>query len=301
VLSVANPNPGDNVTAGGYVISGQAFDPASTSGSGVSGVDLFLGRRDEGGLFLGRAVPGSVGSDPRAFSIEVTVPSSLNSETDFAAYAQSSVSPAETTVTFPIFVGQQPRTIGLVTPTPVPSGATVINNCPAGMTETAPAASASPVPAAMATPGAAGAAVTAPATGAANACPVLSLANPGPGALLPAGGMFISGAASVPGSASGSGVARVDLFLGERDQGGTYLGTAIPGTLPGGSPESFTVLVTIPSLDRGVDFAAYAIADNGQEQVTTFPVLVGAEPTRTSVGPTPTPIPQTVTVTSTCK
>src|SRR3954447_26224249 len=39
VLSVGNPNPGDTIGEGGYVISGEAFDPAATSGSGISRVD----------------------------------------------------------------------------------------------------------------------------------------------------------------------------------------------------------------------------------------------------------------------
>src|SRR5579864_3732753 len=50
VLSIGNPNPGDKVTAGGYVISGEAFDPASQSGAGITSVDLFLGERDQGGI-----------------------------------------------------------------------------------------------------------------------------------------------------------------------------------------------------------------------------------------------------------
>src|SRR5436190_12975522 len=49
VVSVGNPNPGDTINAGGYVINGQAFDPAATSGAGISGVDFFLGARDQGG------------------------------------------------------------------------------------------------------------------------------------------------------------------------------------------------------------------------------------------------------------
>src|ERR1051326_300825 len=122
VLSVGNPNPGDNITAGGYVISGQAFDPAAQSGAGITSVDLFLGERDQGGIFLGSAVPGNAaGEDPRAWSIEVTVPSNFNRSVDFVAYAQSSVSAAETTVTFPVFVGTEPKPAGVVTPTPVPN------------------------------------------------------------------------------------------------------------------------------------------------------------------------------------
>lgn len=291
VLSLGNPGPGDNIFEGDMIISGQAYDPAATSGSGITRVDLFLGRRDEGGIFLGTAVPGSASDNPRVFSTKVTVPSNFNSGAEFAAYAISAVSGTETTVTFPITVGTPARNPNsLVTPTPtvnpVPN---VTNNCPPATAANQPAAAA---PAAAASPAAPAAAVA--ATGA-NNCPVLSLANPNPGDNLTAGNMFISGVATAPG-----GVTRVDLFLGARDQGGIFLGSGIPGTGAGGNPAAFNVEVKVPNLGRGVDFAAYAIGANGQEQVTTFPVFVGAEPTRSAVGPTPTPIPSTRTVTSTC-
>jgi hypothetical protein len=296
VLSLGNPGPGDNIFQGDMIISGQAYDPAATSGSGITRVDLFLGRRDEGGIFLGSAVPGTA-DNPRAFSTKVTIPSNFNSGAEFAAYAISAVSGTETTVTFPITVGTPARNPNsLVTPTPtvnpVPN---VTNNCPkapAGATQPAASAPAASAPAAAASP----AAPSAPAAStAANSCPVLSLGNPNPGDKLTPGNMFISGVATAPG-----GVTRVDLFLGERDQGGTFLGSGIPGTGSGDNPAAFNVEVKVPALGRGLDFAAYAIGANGQEQVVTFPVLVGPEPTRTSVGPTPTPIPTTRTVTSTC-
>jgi hypothetical protein len=306
VLSVGNPNPGDNINTGAYVITGQAFDPAAQSGAGISRVDLFLGERDLGGTFLGSAVPGEDNTDPRAFSVEVTVPSNFSHETDFSAYAISSVTGAETAVTFPIFVGSQPRNpSGLVTPTPVPNfTATVTNNC-STQPATAPAANAQ----ASATPGTASSTTTtSPATsttttaraGAAttSACPTLSLANPGPGDTLTAGGLIISGTAIDPGAGTGSGVQRVDLFLGPRDQGGTFLGSGVPGT--GGSANSFSVEVQVPNLGRGVEFSAYAIGANGQEEVVSFPVFVGSPPQLTSGAATPTPVPATQTITSTC-
>ncbi|MBV9899114.1 MAG: hypothetical protein JO020_33575 [Chloroflexi bacterium] len=305
-LSVGNPNPGDNINAGSYVISGTAFDPASQSGAGITSVDLFLGERDQGGTFLGSAVPGSSGTDPRAWTATVTVPSNFDHNVDFAAYALSSVSGSETAVTFPIIVGTLPKTEGLVTPTPVPNlTETVTNNCksmaPATTSSSSAAAPAVPSVGAVATMGMAPAA-SAPAASMAssNSCPTLSLANPNPGDDLTAGGMFISGTASESNAMSGSGVQRVDLFLGERDQGGTFLGSGIPGTGAGGNPDAFNVEVTIPNLGRGVDFAAYAIGANGQEQAVTFPVFVGSEPVMRSGAPTPTPIPATESITSTC-
>jgi len=57
----------------------------------------------------------------------------------------------------------------------------------------------------------------------------------------------------------------------------------------------------VPNLGRGVDFAAYAIGDNGQEQSITFPVFVGTPPILTSGAATPTPVPQTQVISSTCK
>src|SRR5262249_44526612 len=74
VLSVGNPNPGDDLTTGGHLLSGIAFDPAATQGSGIQRVDLFLGERENGGTILGSAVPGASGDNPRAWSVEVQVP-----------------------------------------------------------------------------------------------------------------------------------------------------------------------------------------------------------------------------------
>lgn len=293
VLSLGNPNPGDIVQSGDYVVSGAAWDPAATSGSGISRVDLFLGRRDAGGTFLGSATPGSPDpTNPRAFSTTVTLPDNFNSGADFAAYAISSVSGQETTVVRSIFVGTQTFN-QLATATPVPTIETTDNTCPreqaAGMASTAPSASGSPAAAPATTGGTS-----------TNGCPVLSLGNPGPGSLIPPGNMFISGSASVPGASPQPGVKRVDLFLGERDQGGLFLGSATPGTGQTASPAAFTVQVKIPDLNRGVDFAVYAIGNNGQETSDTFPVFVGAPATRGPVAPTPTPVPTTETVSSTC-
>jgi hypothetical protein len=138
----------------------------------------------------------------------------------------------------------------------------------------------------------------------ANACPVLSVANPQPGNDIVAGGLVISGEAYDPNAPQGSsGISRVDLFLGERDQGGTILGSAIPGqTLPGqavSNPRMFNVEVQVPALNRGLDFAAYAISSvTGQQSAVTFPVYVGVPATNS--GATPTPVPTTSNNFNTC-
>jgi hypothetical protein len=283
------------------MISGAAWDPNATSGSGIQSVSVFLGQRDQGGMILGSTEPG-MGSNPRAFSLTVTLPDDFNAGTDFSAYALSSVTGQETSVTFPIFVGTPTRNSNGATPTPVPTTETISTTCPhnAAAAPAAPVAPNAPAPAG--TPLPAPPVPAAPAAGAgvlANACPVLTVGNPSPGGLVPSGGQVMSGSAAVPNATSGTGVLRVDLFLGERDQGGLFLGSAMPGSGSAG-PASWSLQVTVPNLSRGLDFAAYAIGNNGQETATTFPVFVGAVPTRTSVGATPTPIPTTSNTTTTC-
>jgi len=301
-LSVGNPNAGDTIGQGDYVISGVAFDPAAPSGSGISRVDLFLGQRDEGGNFLGSTVPG-IGDNPRAFVKTVTIPE-WNSGTTLAAYAISSVTGQQTSVVIPVIVGTPTRPQTGPTPTPLPTVETVTTTCAGGAAAATPVAPSVPVtgptaatrPATSGTPAAAGGTTPAnPATG----CPVLTLGNPNPGDIIPQGDLIISGGASIPGANPAPGVSRVDLFLGARDQGGTFLGTGVPGTGQAG-PTSWSVKVTIPDWGRGSSFAAYAIGANGQESSILFPVFVGTVPPRTGVGATPTPIPQTVTIASSC-
>jgi hypothetical protein len=302
VLSLGNPNPGDDLIPGGYFISGSAFDPSATSGSGVSRVDLFLGERESGGTFLGSGIPGTGNAgDPRSFTVKVTIPDE-NRGLNFAAYAVSASSGLETAVTFPVLVGVPPAKNPAATPTPVPMVENVTSSCSgaSGAVSSAPAA-----PAAAGTPAAPAAATAATSTRAVStagaSCPVLSLGNPNPGDNLITGDMFISGTAFDPAATSGSGITRVDLFLGERDTGGLFIGSATTGTSAGGDPHGFTIKVSIPSgINRGLDFAAYAVsALTGQETTVTFPVFVGVIPAKNPAA-TPTPIPTTETVTNTC-
>jgi hypothetical protein len=296
VLSIGNPNPGNTVLSGDYVISGEAYDPSASSGSGIASVQLFLGRRDAGGTFLGSTQPG-IGSNPNAFSLTVSMPD-IDTGSDFAAYAISSVTGQQTSVVFPIFVGNPTRNANGPTPTPVPTTETISSTCPHGTAGTAPAAPAAPsAPAASSSPAAAPPVAAGAVAG--NGCPVLTLGNPSPGDTMMPGGLVISGGASLPGANPQPGVSRVDLFIGARDQGGTFLGSGTPGTGTAG-PTSWSVEVTVPNLGRGSNFVAYAIGTNGQETSISFPVFVGAEPTRGPTAPTPTPVPQTQSVVSTC-
>jgi hypothetical protein len=308
MLSVANPSPGNTLMPGSMIISGSASDPAATQGAGITRVDLFLGEREQGGTILGSAVPGTVAGEAANFwSVEVTIPSTLNRGVDFAAYAISSVTGQETVVTFPVFVGTPTKSN--VTPTPVPTTMNVTSTCANGPATSASTANASSsASSSNASSPAGGQSTSVPmaststgstsSTSGANACPILSVANPQPGNTIVAGGLVISGSAYDPAATQGSGIARVDLFLGEQEQGGTILGSAVPGA-NGSDPRMFSIEVQVPKLNRGVDFAAYAIsAVTGQETAVTFPVFVGV-PTTNGVA-TPTPVPTTMNVTNTC-
>lgn len=112
--------------------------------------------------------------------------------------------------------------------------------------------------------------------------PVLDLANPSAGDLLSPGDYVVSGIARDPAATNGDGIDRVELFLGNRDLGGTEVGAAVP------QQGTFEVTANLPTnVTGGTNFTVYAhSAITGQEVAVSVPVFVGAAPT-----PTPRPAP----------
>jgi Bacterial Ig domain len=281
VVQLANPSPGDLLPTGDIVISGVAFDPAATDGSGISRVDVFLGQRDSGGLFLGSAVPAAdTGSTSRTFSIKANLPSGTNGGRDFVAYAISGVDGQQTSVTIPVFVGAPPTptpvVAGSTARTPVPLTAATESTCRTGTTLSPAAPSADIGPGFRRLP--------LPPTGAA---PVLELANPASGGLLTTGEVIVEGVAYDPSTPDGAGIDRVELFLDSRDSGGLSLGSAVPGMNDVLNPRAFRIRADIPgNTNGGHSLVAYAhSAVTGQETVVTVrEVYFGAPPT-----PTPRP------------
>jgi hypothetical protein len=101
VLSVGNPQPGDLLPRGRYVMQGQAFDRAASAGSGVDRVSVFVDDRDAGGQFVGDAVlaqPPATG-----FTLTADLSRSAGKHTLFV-YARSSVTGHETVVSFPVVI-----------------------------------------------------------------------------------------------------------------------------------------------------------------------------------------------------
>jgi hypothetical protein len=107
VLNLANPSPGDVLSAGAYVVQGLAMDPESQHGSGINEVSFFLGPRDQGGTQLGETVP-DIGPTQDGFSATLTLPSTAVGERTFVAYARSALSGKETEVSLPIVLGETP-------------------------------------------------------------------------------------------------------------------------------------------------------------------------------------------------
>jgi hypothetical protein len=271
VVSLANPNPGDFLAGGGYIVSGTAFDPIASQGPGVSRIDFFLGSRDQGGLFLGSAVPGA-GANARDFQVQLTIPSSGRSNgTDFVAYAYDASSSGETTVSVPVFIDTLPPSAESSSQPP----ASVTSNC-SSMPAMAPVAAAASTP----VPGAASTSNTPSLTSTGEQrAPVLQLANPSQNDLLPPGGYIISGVAYDPTSTNG-GIDRIEFFIDPRDEGGLSLGSVTPGT------RAFQTEVNIPnSMHGGHTFVAYAHSSiTGAETMVSVPVFV-------DVMPAPTPRP----------
>jgi hypothetical protein len=101
VLSVGNPQPGDLLPRGKYVMQGLAFDRAATNGSGVDRVSVFLDNRDSGGQLIGDGVLGQ--PTPTGFSATIDLSKTSGQHTLFV-YARSSVNGKETMVNLPVNV-----------------------------------------------------------------------------------------------------------------------------------------------------------------------------------------------------
>jgi len=125
LLALANPSAGDLLNNGSVMIEGLAYDPAATTGSGIDRIELFLGDRDAGGLFLGSTEPGTstnpLVAEPgsrlaqNGFAIRASVPGNVSGSQWLFAYAHSSVTGKDVIVAVPVMVGAP------LSPTPRPA------------------------------------------------------------------------------------------------------------------------------------------------------------------------------------
>jgi hypothetical protein len=124
------------------------------------------------------------------------------------------------------------------------------------------------------------------------------LANPAPGSRMELGNNVISGIALDTRAPTGStGIDRVDFFLGNRDEGGMSIGTAVPGMAAGPfGPGSFQTTIALPNLIGGHDLFAYAHdAVTGQEGVISLPIALGEDVNKAFVTPPSDTVNETCT------
>jgi len=183
-------------------------------------------------------------------------------------------------VAFPVQVGTEPTATPRDRPgTPVIPTITVSTTCSSSANASpvaaanASAASVQPTPRIDGQP---------PAIVAVNQqAPVLQLANPSPGDTLEVGASVLAGVIYDPASPEGSGIDRIDIFLGSRDAGGAPIGSANTQ-----DSRAFQVTIRVPRNPNGAhDLVAYAHSTvTGNEGVVSVPIFVGMPPT-----PTPRP------------
>ena len=114
----------------------------------------------------------------------------------------------------------------------------------------------------------------------------LELANPSPGSRVEHGSFVVQGRAFDVRAQQGSGIARIDFFLGDRDAGGKFVGTTVPGATPGSAPNSFLATLSLPKQTGGADLVAYAqSAVRGSQAVVSIPIALGEDPDKVFVTP----------------
>jgi mono/diheme cytochrome c family protein len=117
-------------------------------------------------------------------------------------------------------------------------------------------------------------------------CPGLQLevANPSAGSRVEQGSFVVQGTAFDARAQQGSGVQRIDFFLGSRDAGGKFVGSTVPGATPGPTPNSFSATLSLPNEKGAQDLVAYALsAVGGEESVVSIPIALGEDPSKVFV------------------
>lgn len=261
-LQVDNPHPGDAINQGSYEIGGHATDTAAQSGSGIDRVQVFVDNRDQGGTQVGEAdLNPPSGAPPNVMNSELSgaryaVFSDLSSvepgSHTLFVYARSAVSGEEVSAGVPVIVGT--GQLGPANPTSggQPPTAAASPECSQPPVNTSNAISSS----------------TTSSTNAPQEVVAVMLDSPHPGASLTPGRNEVSGRASSTLASGGSGIDRVQAFLGNRDLGGIQLGEA-DLTPPVGAPST-----TVQSQINGNRFRI--IVDFPQNQAGPHPVFVYA-------------------------
>jgi hypothetical protein len=273
-FELANPNPGSMIEPGGMVLQGVALDSRAQGSTGIDHIDFFLDNRDQGGVNLGTALPSMAPGPfgPDSFETTVTIPNLMGSH-DLFAYAYSSVTGAQSVISVPVAVGEDPSKVGAL-------GTTATESCMLGGASTTPATPMTPStttsPTTPATPPATTTTTTTTTTADTAVAPsattiTVDVANPSPGDTIHVGGYVLEGTAFDKAAQSGPGVDRIDIFLDNRDSGGMFLTEAMPG-----ADTMWHATAPLPTNQTGLHtlhFYAHSSV-TGQEAVVTIPVTI---------------------------
>lgn len=272
-FELANPGAASELQPGGLVVQGVAMDSRAQQGLGIDHVDFFLDSRDAGGLSIGTAVPGLVPGPfgPTSFQTTITVPNSTGGH-DLFAYAHSSVNGAESVISVPVSVGEDPsKSLQSL-------GETATTSCLAGSTllTTTPTTPTTPVTTTTTTPATQSSTTTTTTPAIMSVAPTgstitLNVGNPSPNDTIKTGAISIQGDAFDKAATSGTGIDRVDIFLDNRDDGGMFLSS---GTL--GSSSFWQAVVTLPNNQTGLHelwFYAHSSV-TGQTMAVSVPVTI---------------------------
>ncbi len=101
-LHVVSPKSGAAIFAGPFSLSGTAWDPSASSGSGIDSIQIFLDDRNAGGQFLGNASLNSGGTN--GWQATVSLPTNNTGPHSFYVYAHSSVTGKTSVASVPITV-----------------------------------------------------------------------------------------------------------------------------------------------------------------------------------------------------
>jgi hypothetical protein len=250
VLAVVNPIAGAVVPSGNLIMNGDAYDLASSSGPGVDSVQFFLGPRETGGALLANATLGQANATPApAAASGFAANVGLTRIGTFSIYGYAhGVSGHEAVVAIPVSIQSSTTTTQPTPPPPCQPGQAA---APAAPTPGAPSSAQGPAKAATLQ---------------------LRLDNPAAGATLPLGNMLLEGTARDLAASSGSGVDRVQAFLGDQNTGGEFLGGATPN-----DAGNFVINISLGSGDQGAQTLyvyAHSSVTNQQRLVTRAVVVV---------------------------
>jgi len=268
-FELANPGAASELQPGGLVVQGVAMDSRAQQGLGIDHVDFFLDSRDAGGMSIGTAVPGLVPGPfgPTSFQTTITVPNSTGGH-DLFAYAHSSVNGAESVISVPVSVNEDPskalQSLGETATMSCLGGSTMLTTPTTPATSTSTSTPTTPATQPSTTPAIMSVAPT-------SSTITLSVGNPSPNDTIKTGAYSIQGDAFDKAATSGTGIDRIDIFLDNRDNGGMFLSAATLGT-----STFWQATVNLPNNQTGLHelwFYAHSSV-TGQTMTVSVPVTI---------------------------